>query len=322
LPTLRILYDVEYWAYHNRAAALLKYAPADFDVTISQLDEAELPGMSFGGLDDSHYTRVDLGHEPPDLIFSLPRLVLPRIRAELKKRRWGTKVIGSWNMGWPARIAEFGDVRQVSDALIINNRDFWVRMGQLPGTHLLANGVDLDIFHVRQPMEQRRPRILWVGSEMARHRKGYDEFLAPLETRLANDGIDCDFQLIDSVNGDKHCAREMAEWYNTGTVLVCASSVEGTPNIALEAAACGCTVVSTAVGNMPELLRDGENGHLVARDSEALREGIHKAMDNYHALAQQMQHDIQAWSWRRRSVEFFNLFREISAPRSRNGARA
>ncbi|MEO8601389.1 MAG: glycosyltransferase [bacterium] len=38
---------------------------------------------------------------------------------------------------------------------------------------------------------------------------------------------------------------------------------EGTPNPALEAAACGCTVVSTPVGTLPELIRDAANGYLV-----------------------------------------------------------
>ena len=49
----------------------------------------------------------------------------------------------------------------------------------------------------------------------------------------------------------------MAAWYDTGTVYVVASQFEGTPNPALEAASAGCVVVSTPVGNMPELIRDG-----------------------------------------------------------------
>jgi teichuronic acid biosynthesis glycosyltransferase TuaC len=54
-------------------------------------------------------------------------------------------------------------------------------------------------------------------------------------------------------------------------VLVLASHNEGTPNVVLEALACGRRVVATAVGGIPDLLADARLGALVpARDSEAL----------------------------------------------------
>jgi glycosyltransferase involved in cell wall biosynthesis len=109
----------------------------------------------------------------------------------------------------------------------------------------------------------------------------------------------------------------MAAWYNAGTVLVCASEEEGTPNPALEAAASGCTVVSTAVGNMPELIRDGQNGYLVERRLDALAAAVMQAVEEYPRLAAEMQKDIASWDWRARSCEYFDLFRRVLEERPR-----
>lgn len=300
MPSIRIIYDVDGWAFHNRALALRKYAPADFDVSIEALRQP--PDVLRA-----------LGDTPVDLVLFLPDSPTAVVARTLRERGWPTKLVGSWNAGWPRSLDCFFAGYEVSDALIINNRDAWERTGRLPGTHPLTNGVDLEVFRLLAPIEGRTAKVLWTGSEMARDRKGYDQFVRPLQERLRDRGIACETRLVDSLGDQKYPPSEMAEWYNGGTILLCASEVEGTPNPALEAAACGCTVVSTAVGNMPDLIRHGSNGYLVDRDVDALFEAVNAASANYPSLAHAMQADIQSWHWGERSKEFFNLFRHLLA---------
>jgi glycosyltransferase involved in cell wall biosynthesis len=305
VPTLRILYDVDGWAYHHRARALRDHAPADFDVSLGRLAR----------LNRQHDAEVALGTDEPDLVFVLSTPAVAAVRRTIDERGWRTKLVGSWNAGWPRQIPLFFDAYRQADAMVINNATAWRRVGCLPRTYLLPNGVDRDVFRVLTPIDERAPRVLWTGSELGRRRKGYERLLVPLERRLRALGIDCEWDLVDSYADDKRPPEAMAAWYNTGTVLVCASASEGTPNPALEAAACGCTVVSTPVGNMPELLRDGENGYLVARTVEALVEGVRAAHANHPRLAREMLNDIRLWDWRRRSPPFFDAFREILSAR-------
>jgi glycosyltransferase involved in cell wall biosynthesis len=61
--------------------------------------------------------------------------------------------------------------------------------------------------------------------------------------------------------------------------LVLSSTYEGLPVVVMEAIAAGVPVVSTAVGGVPDLVRDGDNGILVPPGSpEMLTEGLLRAM--------------------------------------------
>lgn len=77
-----------------------------------------------------------------------------------------------------------------------------------------------------------------------------------------------------------HCRpEEIARWYAACDVVALASTQEGQPVAVLEALACGRGVVATAVGGVPEVIRDGDSGWLVApRDPGALQEAIGRAL--------------------------------------------
>ena len=305
MPSLRIIYDVAGRASHNRALALQKYAPADFHVSLASLRQAdEVPAA--------------LGDDPVDLIFLLPHSYTTAVRSALRQHRWRTKLVAGWSVGVPGAIAAFFDQYRDADAWVINNQAAWDLIGRPPRTFMIANGVDLDIFNVQRPPEVRPPKVLWVGSEHHRRVEGYDDLILPLRARLRALGIDCELLLLDDAHGTKErTPQEMAEWYNRGTVLVCASDSEDAPYPALEAAACGCTVVSTRVGNLPELIRHDVNGYLVDRNVEALIAGVTAARESYVRLSRQMQSDIQSWHCAARSTELFALFRNLLEDRPR-----
>lgn len=64
--------------------------------------------------------------------------------------------------------------------------------------------------------------------------------------------------------------EELAELYRKSRILVCASFNEGGPRVTMEAMACGTPAISTPVGIMRELIRDGENGMLFEWDASSL----------------------------------------------------
>ena len=81
-------------------------------------------------------------------------------------------------------------------------------------------------------------------------------------------------------------ARPLAEvplWLGASHLLVLPSWNEGTPNVLLEALACGRPVVATRVGGIPDLITDPSLGALVpARDPAALAQALERVADGVY----------------------------------------
>jgi glycosyltransferase involved in cell wall biosynthesis len=110
----------------------------------------------------------------------------------------------------------------------------------------------------------------------------------------------------------------MLEFYRSLDVYVCASRSEGTPNPCLEAAACGLPVVTTRVGNMPELIRDGENGFFVERDVMDIAEKLRWLRDDPELrdrLGRAARAAVEPWDWRFQAVHYDTMLRQVLGER-------
>ena len=69
-------------------------------------------------------------------------------------------------------------------------------------------------------------------------------------------------------------------------VLVMSSLYEGLPGVIIQALACGCPVVSTAIGGSSEILNGGKYGHLISvGDSQAMAQAILNVLNGDRRLA-------------------------------------
>lgn len=117
-------------------------------------------------------------------------------------------------------------------------------------------GVDEDFFDLRDPagcrrrlgLDPQRPVVLFAGQ---RHRpvKRYPLARRLIERLRAQPGSDVQELLAEGVP-----QRDMPDYYGAADVLLLVSSAEGSPNVVREALMCGCAVVATPVGDLPEYL--------------------------------------------------------------------
>jgi glycosyltransferase involved in cell wall biosynthesis len=179
-------------------------------------------------------------------------------------------------------------------------------------TFYTPNGVDTSFY---SPDSSKAPtfqlRVGWAGSLKNREPgyRGFHEFIVPAVAAV--DGV----ELITAAREDKwRGPEEMRAFYHSLDVYVCASRTEGTPNPCLEAAACGVPLLTTSVGNMPELVRHGINGFFVERDVDDIADKIRTLRDDNNlrsAMSSQIHEDIQAWDWSLRSRAYRQMFDEM-----------
>lgn len=286
---LHIIYDVEGWAYWHRAKALERHSPGHWKVTSSTIHQ--LPQ-----------------NEILDVVLCLCYGQIDQAKAALQTRP--THLIGGFNVGWPRRLDHFHKLYEKCDQVLINNYDCWERLGQLPFTQNISNGVDGEVFRVKNTnIEQRKNRVLWLGSEYHAELKGWPNPLKEVQDKLKSKGITCDFKVVDPRSEKRLTHERLCDWYNGGGIYLCASTSEGTPNPLLESACCGVVPVTTPVGNVPELVKHKQNGFVVQdRTVDSFIEGIEFVVENFSAMQTAMLASIDSWKWPIRAKQYFDWF--------------
>jgi glycosyltransferase involved in cell wall biosynthesis len=95
---------------------------------------------------------------------------------------------------------------------------------------------------------------------------------AELERQAAALGLDGRVRFLGSVSRDR-----VLRLFRAADASILSSSWENLPHTVLEALAAGSPVIATAVGGVPEVVRDGENGLLVPPDDpHALADAIRR----------------------------------------------
>ena len=128
-------------------------------------------------------------------------------------------------------------------------------------TYYVPRGVDESIFKPIKPIEKNAHNTFtacYVGKPV--HEKGLENIIKPACNKAGVKLIINTRNYTNALSKDQMC-----NFYNQADVYIVASTIDGTPNPALEAAACGRPIISNRIGNMPEFIQNGENGFLVER---------------------------------------------------------
>lgn len=180
-------------------------------------------------------------------------------------------------------------------------------------TYYVPNGVDSEFFKKQDFVDNKN--VLFVGFVGKNTPiKGLGNIIRPA---VAKAGAGSKVKLISNINNWKSAKSHISlvDFYKKIDVQIVASTQEGTPNPALEAAACGRPVLSNRVGNMEELIEDGIHGFLVERNVNAYAEKL-KYLLQHKDQMREMGNNIREkivkdWDWSIKAENYRNMFRSV-----------
>lgn len=284
-----VFYDVPGWAWWHKAQAIARHMPPDIAVDTA----------AFGApLDPEAYDYFILfgsymleGRQP------LPpeKLVL------------GLSNNGPWYVESVRRAYLEGRVRAV-----FANSEEGRRLLGLPRAFCCQNGVDAEFFRPPAALPEEF-RAAWVGNPASDGVKGLDlieEACRILDVPLIATAHDASKGDLSGIRGHEELRGSV---YWPASCYLCASLREGTPNPALEALACGVPVISTAVGNMPEVITHGVNGLLVERDAQALAQAMRRLRGEDPAPWRQAARRsiLDGWTWPQKVRRYEDMLRAL-----------
>ena len=297
-PKILIIGDVRGWAWDIKSEYLIKYLSDEFDITYVPLNEPNNIGI-----DVNHY----------DLYLMYGWNNVERLNMVPKERR-----IAGVTAHKPEITMKTYIIPQLKLALWNHANSLLLleelRKWKLKNIFYVPNGVEETLFTIKVPIQTERNNL--VVGHVGKHcgsgtdAKGHQRFIEPA-CKAA------DVQYIGHYNNYRNRVphNKMPDFYQQLDVFIVSSETDGTPNGALEAAACGRPIISNRIGNMPEFIKDGYNGFLVERKVEAYVERL-KYLKNNRDHLKEMGNNARktvesGWTWNIMSQNYRKMFREI-----------
>lgn len=151
--------------------------------------------------------------------------------------------------------------------------------------HLLPNVVDTDVFFPGRPRSQfdtfkvitvgtiwkpkRIDRVIEIADTLKHRakRKIIFEVFGDGDQLKTMIGLANSRELLNSMLFFRGRSSDIASKYREADALLLTSDHEGMPNVVLEAMSSGLPVIASRVGDIPEIIVDGENGFSVQREN-------------------------------------------------------
>jgi glycosyltransferase involved in cell wall biosynthesis len=290
-PKILIICDVKGWAWWIKSEYLKRYLSEYYDIDI----------VNVVGNDATPYNRID--QNKYDLYFTWGFSYIEFLnQVPLHKKVTGVTAHRARNViESKMKMAGF---QHANSILLLKEM---IGMG-FKNTFYVPNGVDTELFHIKNPIKEDGELIAGHVGKKCKD-KCQNEFIFPV---IKKTGVKSYTNTKNWTNKIPH--NEMVNEYNKMDFMIVCSSEDGTPNPALEAAACGRPIISNKIGNMSELIIDGYNGFVVPVSMDEYIDKINYFKNNRDKLIEMGYNNrkaIKDWDWKYMSKNYMKMFDTI-----------
>jgi glycosyltransferase involved in cell wall biosynthesis len=296
-PRILAIADVIGWAWDIKTKTLQKYLSDEFEISITYLQEPNNSGIDFNRYD--LYLMYGWANTERMAIGPKQRMIAG-VTAHKPEITWKTYVIPQLkNVTWH----HANSIMLLHELEKYDFKPFYV-----------PNGVEEKLFKIKVPIPPVRDNLI-VG-HVGKHcgsgtdAKGHARFIEPA-CKAA--GVTYLGHYNNYKNRFPH--EKMVDFYQQIDCFIVSSETDGTPNGALEAAACGRPVISNKIGNMPEFIKNDYNGFLVERNVNAYVEKLLYWKNNRNKLIEMgnnARKEIESdWTWKKMSENYRRMFQTI-----------
>jgi hypothetical protein len=283
-PTVLLAIDRFEWSFDHIAKQLKRYLSDEFDISI--VPYPHIRSMLC------------------DILVAFWWPSAPLLKANTKAKSVVTCIYDGYSWRPTKALHQLGlSFNQSSVVAVANDQFAQEIVGLTPKPVIVVeDGIDCEMFRSSVP-----PSIFtagWTGNS-----KGVESANGPLDLkglRIIKEAcqvVDVPLALADAADAHRVHA-EMPEWFKSISVYVCASECEGTPNPILEAMASGRPIVTTNVGLVSKLIKDGINGRVVKREplafAAALRDFKAMPRDRLIEMGHAARVAVEAHAWERK----------------------
>ena len=294
-PRVLVVADVRNWAWAKKAAALVTHLSDRFEIEVAYSSE--------------HATGAIIAARKHDLYHTFDAL---QVTAFPQGYPVVTGITAHVIQGWDTRYGA-GTVRKWASRSIgfhANSRMLQREIEEYLGrpVYYVPNGVD-EAFWVRNGARSSKGRLVVGHVGKPNPRKGAEI------VRRACERAGVDLLAIDRNSKNAMTIEEMLIYYQRIHVLAVSSDMDGTPNPALEAAACECAIVTNPIGNMPEFIVPGVNGYLTERTPGGLAAALiglkNRPIEEVEAMGRAARATvIDGWTWAKQAANYAAMWDE------------
>jgi len=287
--------DQPNWTFDYHCKEIQKRL-TEFDIKIA---------YSRSGVVNSIASQYDLVYvlDPMPMVYPPANKTIMGLRCEFLYKEHPQGPQGLYEQGFPGRCVSIKD--KCSIFHVVNRNQLAVFKPIVTDKPLLLaqHGVDEEIFDKRK-YEKNVDGLVVSVSGRGSSNKGFKIVQKACEEM----GI----KMAGAHYGRRKLPKEkMPLFYNEATVHVCLSKTEGLNNPSIEAGSMGLPLVSTRCGSAEEIIVDGENGFLIDRNIDSLKEALIKLQDKDRRLemGEKIYQEIMTnWTWKVRIEDFRKMF--------------